>query len=154
EVTSPAEPISVRTLVPDDTDHSLTACSGLLLPDAKSVPSGENASASTLCVCPVKVRTKLRLVAFQILTVWSTLAEAIRSLPGENATAVTAPVCPVKVAATSPVDEDHTFTVWSWLADAAHKPFGEYATLVVAALCPGGFGNAVPPGTLQSRSVE
>jgi hypothetical protein len=53
---------------------------------ARFLPSGENTTALTVSVCPVRVASKLYSSIFQILTVRSTLPEAINFPSGEKAT--------------------------------------------------------------------
>eukprot|EP00283_Hemiselmis_rufescens_P000598 CAMPEP_0173469506 /NCGR_PEP_ID=MMETSP1357-20121228/77396_1 /TAXON_ID=77926 /ORGANISM="Hemiselmis rufescens, Strain PCC563" /LENGTH=58 /DNA_ID=CAMNT_0014437751 /DNA_START=1452 /DNA_END=1628 /DNA_ORIENTATION=+ len=55
----------------------------LPLPLATYFESGENATELTLAACPLSVHTSCLVFASQILTVLSSLAEAIRVPSGE-----------------------------------------------------------------------
>src|SRR2546430_1090043 len=52
-------------------------------------PSGDQATARTLSVCPPKVKRGFLVPISQTWTVWSSLAEARRLLSGGQATALT-----------------------------------------------------------------
>ena len=60
---------------------------------------------------PLSVRISWPVVASQILTVWSSLAEATRSPSGLNATLLMSPVCPFRVQISRPVVVSQIFNL-------------------------------------------
>jgi hypothetical protein len=76
--------------------HSLIVLSAEPEPEARSRPSGLNATEMTLSVWPVRVRTRLPVATSHSLIVLSLEPEARRRPSGLNATELTQPVWPWK----------------------------------------------------------
>ena len=92
-------------------------------------PSGLNATPFTRMVCPLSVSVSWPVTASQILTVVSSLAEAMRRPSELNATSNTASVCPLRVSVSWPVAASQILTVVSSVAEAMRRPSKLNATI-------------------------
>src|SRR5215216_6971487 len=92
------------------------------------LPSGENATESTLPVCPEKICAVSPLATSHRRAVLSVLPVS-RYLPsGEKTTSPSSPVCPEKMRIVSPVATSQSLAVLSLLPVARYLPSGEKAT--------------------------
>ena len=103
--------------------------------EARTLPSGENPTASTLPVCPSNVARSLALSLCQILTVLSSLPLANIPPSGLNAKLLIQPICPVSVLISSSFRQSHKFTTLSPPAQDSIPPLGANATTETGFSC-------------------
>lgn len=117
-------PRSVRSSCPVATSQSLIVPS--TLPEARILPSGENATVTTESECPVRMRSTRPLITSQSITLRSELPEASVRPSGVNLTEKTSPECPLKVCNLRH-STSQNLTVLSLPPEATKRPSGENA---------------------------
>src|SRR5262249_33294389 len=114
-------------------------------------PSGLNATAVTVPLCPSRVALSWPVVASHRRTVLPP-ALARMSPSGLNATDRTASVCPCRVVLRCPVLTSHNRTVLSSEPLARVRPSGLIARVKTLAVCPWRVARAWPVLTSHSRT--
>src|SRR5262245_12803064 len=106
-----------------------------MLPAAKVLPSGENATLLIFTVRPLRVSSSWLVTISHNFIALSELPVASLLPSGENTTEVSNPLCPSMAANSRPVARSHNFTVPSSVPEAKVLPSGENAIDFALTVC-------------------